>query len=443
MSHLSVGIAQVDYTPEIGLPLLGNFRSDYAARGVHDPLCSHALVVEGAAGTKLAVLSLDICMVDREHAAMMRRHIAAHCDLPAESILIAATHTHSGPGIGEFGSCPSCDPATSEALLKTAANAVIEAAGRCKPATLRVGHSREERVSFVRRLKCKDGKTHMNWEGLDPDFVIEALGQPDPELITVSIEQDGAIQAVLVNFALHPAILAGDNWLYSADYPAYLREALNRLIGRDVTTVFLNGPCGNVNHIDYSDPIQGRGYQMTQRIGYMLAAAAYESLAGAVEIQDDTVAMRREMVTLPCIKISEERLMWARDVLEKAKNSPAPGQVDGLPDEHYAQLYLTMHEKQDIDDKVEVMAGRVGEIGIVGFPGELFCEFGRQIKQDSPAAHNIVIELANDAVGYLPTREAFEQGGYESSIGSTNYEPGAGDKLTASALGQLGQLFGT
>ena len=442
MSHLSVGIAQVDYTPEIGLPLLGNFRTDYAARGVHDPLCSHALVIEGAAATRLAMLSIDICMMDREHAAMMRRYIAAHCDLPAESILIAATHTHSGPGIADFGSCPCCDAATSEAFLKKAASAVIEAADNCRPATLRVGHSREDRVSFVRRLKCKDGKTHMNWEGLDPDFVIEALGQPDPELITVSIEQDGAIQAVLVNFALHPAILAGDNWLYSADYPGYLREALSRLIGHNVTTVFLNGPCGNVNHIDYRDPIQGRGYQMTQRVGYMLAVASYESLAAAVEIKGDTVAMKHQMVTLPRIKISDEKLMWAHDVLKKTKNAPAPGQVDGLPDEHYAQLYLTMRDMQDTDDKVEVITGRVGEVGIVGLPGEAFCEFGLQIKQNSPAAHNIVVELANDATGYFPTRQAFEQGGYEPSIGSTNYQPGAGDKLTANALEQLKQLFG-
>ena len=65
MPGLSVGIAQVDYTPNIGLPLMGNFRDDYAARGVHDPLYARAIVFADPAGTKAALLCLDICMLNR------------------------------------------------------------------------------------------------------------------------------------------------------------------------------------------------------------------------------------------------------------------------------------------------------------------------------------------------------------------------------------------
>ena len=53
----------------------------------------------------------------------------------------------------------------------------------------------------------------------------------------------------------------------------------------------------------------------------------------------------------------------------------------------------------------------------------------------------MVIELANDAVGYLPTREAYEQGGYEVTPGATVYAPGCGEKLVESASRQLEQLF--
>jgi hypothetical protein len=90
---------------------------------------------------------------------------------------------------------------------------------------------------------------------------------------------------------------------------------------------------------------------------------------------------------------------------------------------------------------VEVNALRIGDLGIVTLPGEIFCEFGLQIKKQSPAKHTLVVELTNDAIGYLPTREAFEQGGYEPTTGSTYYEEGAGDELTASALRQLNGLF--
>jgi hypothetical protein len=63
------------------------------------------------------------------------------------------------------------------------------------------------------------------------------------------------------------------------------------------------------------------------------------------------------------------------------------------------------------------------------------------IKRASPAEHTIVVELANDAVGYLPTREAYDQGGYEVTPGATVYAPGCAEKLLESASRQLEQLF--
>ncbi len=127
--------------------------------------------------------------------------------------------------------------------------------------------------------------------------------------------------------------------------------------------------------------------------------------------------------------------------MREANEHPARGQVDGLPPEHYARTWLEMHSQQADHDYVEVCAVRLGDVGIVTFPGEMFCEFGLQVKRHSPAQHTLVIELVNDAIGYLPTREAFAQGGYEPTTGTTLYEKGAGEDLTASALRQLGQLF--
>ena len=79
--------------------------------------------------------------------------------------------------------------------------------------------------------------------------------------------------------------------------------------------------------------------------------------------------------------------------------------MDGLDFKHGAPLWVRMREQQDVPDKVEVMAVRLGSVGIVALPGEVFCETGMAIKRASPAEHTIVIELANDAAGYLPTRE--------------------------------------
>ena len=87
------------------------------------------------------------------------------------------------------------------------------------------------------------------------------------------------------------------------------------------------------------------------------------------------------------------------------------------------------------------MTVRIGDVGIVGLPGEIFCEFGMDIKRHSPAKHTMVIGLANDAIGYIPTEEAFEHGGYESTPGVTMYVKGTGEKITRSAIKQLNKLF--
>lgn len=83
----------------------------------------------------------------------------------------------------------------------------------------------------------------------------------------------------------------------------------------------------------------------------------------------------------------------------------------------------------------------MGEAAIVGLPGEVFCEFGLELKRQSPAPHTLVVELSNDAIGYLPTRGSFAQGGYEVTVGSTLYAPGAGEQLTDAAAAQLQRLF--
>jgi hypothetical protein len=441
MTSWKVGMAKVDITPRLGVPLMGNFRDDYAARGVHDPLYAHAMVLENNTGRRVALLSIDACELDRNNIAWVKKCVLQQTKLPEESILVAAIHTHSGPATSNLGSLPKADDADIQTFLTKAAKAVSLAIADLKPATLAIGYSQEDRLSFNRRLACKDGKTHMNWESLDPAFVVKPLGPIDPQVIALSVDRDNQRQGVLVNFGLHPAILAGDNWLYSADYPGYLAEALAKVMGDDFMTVFFNGCCGNVNHIDYSDPLQGRGFKMAECCGYVLAAAVQQAMRTPVEIHGDVLEISHEKVSLKRLKISEKDRQWSEDVLEKAKNNPTQGQVDGLPDEFYAKTWLKMYEVQNKDDEVDVMVIRLGDLAIVGLPGEIFCELGMEIKKSSPAKHTMVIELANDSIGYMPNRIAFEQGGYEPSVGSTLYEPGAGEQLIASAMTQLKTLF--
>ncbi|NLY01348.1 MAG: hypothetical protein GXY83_35100 [Rhodopirellula sp.] len=448
MPALRIGIATVDCTPPVGLPLLGNFRDDYAARGTHDPLLAKAIVLADDRGGKAGFLSVDACLLDRGNVARIRAAIAESCEVPPENVLVHATHTHSGPAttdILDFGVDLASFRDEIDAFLNKAASAVAAAAGRLEVASLAVGSATENRISFNRRLRRKDGSTQMNWEALWPDFDPEdvegAWGSIDPQVACLAVEREGRPVAGVVNFGLHPAILAGDNWLYSADYPGQLAESLQKTIGPQFTSIFANGCCGNVNHVDYRDRGQGRGYQMTQRVGYLLGAAAHEAINRRAAVAADRVAFSSEQVSLDRIEISDEKRQWCEKVLEEARRNPPKGCVDGLPDSYYASTLLRMSRQQHEPDAVEVAVLRVGEAALVGLPGECFCELGLEIKRRSPARHTLVAGLTNDAIGYIPTRESFSQGGYEPLPGSTFYRPGADERLVASALAQLNRLF--
>lgn len=443
-SKIKIGIAEVNYKPDVGLDLVGNYRgNDYASRGIHDSLYAKALVAEDRLGEKVAVLSIDICNLKKASVNFMRDYIATQSDIKAENIMIMATHTHSGPK-------SNLDAPKAKEFLTRAAGAVLLANERLLPTRISAGRSHESRISHNRRLRAKDGTTHMCWEKLEPGYIIEPWGSIDPDVIALTFEQEGIETGVLVNFGCHPTTLTGNNWLYSADYPGYMAESVKRVKGKDFVSMFCNGCCGNVTQVDYRIGFPDT-FQECQRIGYMLGVSVLEAMENSTLLEGGIVTASREMVPLDRIKISDERLEWAKKLMKIVeKEGMPPIQADGIPDAQYARNWIRMREEQNITDSLEVMVIRIGDIAFAGLPGEMFNEFGIDIKSKSPCKNTIVTELTNDTRGYFPTAVSFTQGpegfipyitGYETTPGSTVYEIGSGEKLAESAVNQLNNIF--
>ena len=71
-------------------------------------------------------------------------------------------------------------------------------------------------------------------------------------------------------------------------------------------------------------------------------------------------------------------------------------------------------------------------------PGEMFVEYGLTIKNFSPFANTLIVELANNSVSYVPNKKAFSQGGYE--VENSRLAPGGGEMLAAAAIQMLNEL---
>jgi hypothetical protein len=88
---------------------------------------------------------------------------------------------------------------------------------------------------------------------------------------------------------------------------------------------------------------------------------------------------------------------------------------------------------------IEVQVFRLSsDVAIVLVPGEVFVDIGLAIKKASPFRTTLVIQLANDGPGYIPTRKAFGEGSYETV--NSRIQPGGGEAMTDVAVRLLNEL---
>jgi hypothetical protein len=438
MESYDVGTAVVDITPPVGTALSGNFRDDYASRGIHTPLLSRAVVIRSASSS-VAIISSDVLTIPEAMVREIRRQVGRNCGISPDSLMVAATHTHSGPAVEPLATLDDTSD-IQQMLIPGMVEACVMAWNDCTPTHLWRGTVMEDRVAFNRRLRLKDGSTVMNWTYPPTEAIEGPLGPVDPQIgVLLAGERPDQPCFVAADLSLHPAVMAGDNWLINPDWPGYYYEAIHKAFGRDTTVMFLQGTDGNINHIDAWDPLQGRGFKETQRIGSLVGLDVIDSVRSVQSISGP-VCSSVEVLSVPPRRIEEPQLTWAKEVLAASMGEP-PGQVDGIPDSVFATDQIKMASRQE-SYEVEIQVFRVGATAIIALPGEFFVEFGLAIKKASPAQLTMVVGLANGSVGYVPTYEAFRQGGYEPTPWRySKLCPQAGEMCVDAAVAQLKRLF--
>lgn len=439
--YYEIGVGTADITPPVGTALAGNFRDDYASRGVHEPLRARALVVRQG-DRAVAVIVADLLSVPEVLVRRVREQVQQACGLQAAQVMVAATHTHSGPAVEPVAG-PDESSAAIECVLPGMVESCVQAWRACRPMRLWSAVAHGEDLFYNRRIRLRDGSTVMNWTLPPPASIDQALGPVDPEIGVLFCGDDASHPAVVAsNAALHAAVLAGDNWLINPDWPGYYYRAIQQVFGPDTTAIFLQGAEGNINHIDLHDRLQGRGFKEAQRIGSAMALAAAATRFAAQPVLGP-LSWSSEVVSLPPRQISEDQLAWAQQMISQSAHSAAApaGQVDGIPDQVFARDQLELAQRSE-PYAAEIQVLRIGEVAIVGLPGEFFVEFGLAIKRASPARITLVAGLANGSTGYVPTAEAFDEGGYEPTAWRySKLAPQAGMICVESARRQLGSLF--
>jgi neutral ceramidase len=436
---LHAGTAVVDITPPAGYRMSGYFH-ERCSTGTANPLNAKALVLRQG-DVRAALVFCDIIGLSPDVSSRARKRAARTTGIPAKNILVAATHSHTGPlyfgalrkhfhdqAVAKHGRDPCEEVDYPGKLVAGIVEAIAKADAAAGPVRLAAGSARQEGLSFNRRFHMRSGPVRFNPGVLNPDIVRPA-GPIDPEVGVVMVRggAGGKVRAAIVNFALHLDTVGGTK--YAADYPYYVEQALREKLGRELVLLFGTGTCGDINHIDVTKRERLKTDHIGRTLGRTVAAAAKLR-----PIEAHALAVRREIVRAPLQRYGSERIAWAHEAIHKVGTRELPflKQVEA-----YKILALEMRGGETIP--LEVQLFRLSpDVALVGLPGEVFVDLGLAIKKASPFATTMVVELCQDALGYIPTKRAFAEGSYETV--NSRVAPGGGEMLVEAATRLLKAL---
>jgi hypothetical protein len=450
-----VGTAMVDITPPVGFPRYGY--PPVTSTDVLDPLYAKAIVFKQGE-TRGALVVCHLLGIPRDLSRIVREKASKETGIPYGNMSISATHTHTSPGITEsfkeYALRESAGNLTEEdkagyftALINGITQSIIQAANNLNEVEIISGTGQAPGISFNRRYLMTDGRVRFNPGRNNPDIVRPA-GPSDPVVSFVLFKEPGQ-NNFLSSLTVFSSHYVRGGTAFSADYPSFMQERFNELYGDKHLSVFGLGPCGDVNTSDPFGPPENADTKVKE-FGYTLADAVDKALpeakkgTGALEIVTKTLH-------LPMQDYTEEELEWSREEREQLYNERSFLN-------HRRRLKLSIWGVQPPLEKLrmyEAVAPAVSgepwrlpveihvfkldsQTAIVTMPGEMFTEFGIDIKKRSPFANTMLIELANIDIAYIPTIRGFQEGDYEAI--NSRLVPGSGEKMVDAALEILHEL---
>jgi hypothetical protein len=364
--------------------------------------------------------------------------VSRSTDVPANNVVVCCSHTHYGPMTdpSRGGEGPQLQPYMAN-LVHVLAGAVAMARANTVPCVLGWGQG-EVRIGINRRERTPSGEIIL---GQNP------AGPADPRVAVLRIDgADGRPLAAVLNYACHPVSLSWRCTHISADFPGTARRLVEDQTG--ARCLFLQGAAGNINPL-----LMDWDWTHLARLGLPLGAEAvrvYWGIAPSAEAAGgglDVARLRRDLPPLLPPSVEEGQRLVA-SLEEQRTRLLDSGDTGSL---WWTELRLE-RARRGLDAlqggtpappvPAELAALRLGRtIGLVTAPGEIFTEIGQSIVARSPFDHTLYAGYTDGTIGYVPTRSAYPEGGYEVTH-ACQVAPEAGEKIEEESVRLLTRVHG-
>jgi len=398
-------------------------------RGWEGAFRANALLIE--AEQRVCFVSLDAQNIRPYVTQPAARRIAAATGIPENNILICATHTHRGPNTSDiFGNKPNREylRRMEEGSVQAASQAAA-ALRTAAQATLLFGQSQEATVGRNSRLLLKDGR--IGWDGYEEQDVVRPTGPYDPDLYVLALRRaDGKYAGLAFNHSVHNIGGIREGCMSPCFYGLAGLEVERR---HGATALFLPGAFGSTHNATYKNS----GVPAAECV-HRVVDAVDEALGRLQPALPGSVRVLKRPFNYRVRRFDEAREALAvRSYLEKYAPQRVPGQV-----EIFRKMRAEMAPHQGETRQTHLQAIRLGDLALVGIPGELFARLGLELRRRSPFRHTCIVGLANEQISYIADRKAYADGGYQTWVGwHSMLEPGTGEAMVDQAVAMLNELY--
>ncbi len=398
---LKASAAQVDLNPVIGSWMTGFAARVAPTTGLHDPLMARAVLLDDGR-TRLAIVTCDVIGFTPAAVADMRVRITKKSSIPSVNILIACTHTHSGPTTMPFrGAMGHLDAEWLAEAQRKIVDMVVALPGELRPATFARGATTVSGIGYNRQDQA---------HAIDDGLAVMAIDGAD-----------GVAIATILNYATHAVVLGPANLLFSGDYPGAAARAIADQRGG--IGLYLQGACGDVDPVVYRDRGWGTGtFDDTRQIGEALASAAMLALheQRASRTSDVHLRISSKMIDAPLDPPPSPQELAVTVAALEADQQKAAAAGDSMSEQVALAMLEWAHELEQAvaTDMLqhalptELFIAAINDVRLIGVPFEPYSDISLRIKDGLKPVQVMFAGYANGLYGYCPTAWAKDQGGY-------------------------------
>ncbi len=390
------GTARAVITPKTPMWMSGYAARNKPSQGVVHDLWAKALALQDPDGHRVVLITLDVCGIGRDLSNRVRDAIEKRLGLERDEIVIACSHTHSGPVVGN-------NLLAMYNLDRQQADLVTRYAQTLEQTILQVSEQAIARLANA-RLSWGNGRCDFavnrraNKEADVPALRsrLELKGPVDHDVPVLRVDRmDRSLLSLIFGYACHCTVL--DGYEFCGDYAGFAQIDLE---SRHPTAqaMFVAG-CGADQN-----PIPRRSIELAESYGKKLAASCDAVLAGPLQPITGPLDSKYGEIFLAFAPLP------SREEIERdAKSS-------NFFTASRARLLLETINRRGSLEKTypyPVQAWSLGDLTWIFLGGEVVVDYSLRIKRNLGASHTWVSAYCNDVMAYIPSKRVLEEGGYE------------------------------